>query len=133
MKEQRIIRPRILNQPMHRPQDILLRRLAHRVLQIVRQDHHVLALIPKVLKQVRRHVLDVVDAPAQLPALPEVVNPDQQRLAPPGAVRVLEVVVLRRAVAEALRGAWGGCWGLVVAVHVGVGVGGGDTWGRGAC
>lgn len=62
MKEQRIIRSRILNQPMHRPQNILLRRLAHRVLQIVRQDYHVLALIPKVLKQVRRHVLDVVDA-----------------------------------------------------------------------
>ena len=116
---------------MHRPQNILLRRLAHRILQIIRQDHHILSLIPEILKQVTRHVLDIVDAPAQLPALPEIVDPDQQRLATPGAVRVLEVVVLGRAVAEALRGAGGGRGGLVVAVHVGVGVDGWETWRRG--
>lgn len=131
MKEQRIIRSRILNQPMHSAQNILLRRLAHRVLQIIRQDDHVLTLIPKVLKQVRRHVLDVVDAPAQLPALPEVVDPDQQRLAPPRAVRVLEVVVLRRAVAKSLGSAGGRGGRLVVTVHVGVGVDRWETWGRG--
>ena len=133
MKEQRIIRPRILNQPMHRPQNILLRRLAHRILQIIRQNHHILPLIPKVLKQVTRHVLDVVDAPAQLAPLPEIVDPDQQRLATARAVRVLEVVVLRRAGAETLRRAGRGRGSLVVAVHVGVGVYGWDTWGRGVC
>jgi hypothetical protein len=132
VEEERVIGSRVLDEPMHGAQDILFRRLAHGVLQVVGEDDHVLALVAEVLEQVRRHVLDVVDAAPQLPALPKVVDPDQQRLAPARAVRVLEGVVLRRSLAEALRRARGWWGGLVVPVHVGVRVGSRDTCRR-AC
>ena len=120
VKEERIIRPCVLDKPVHGAQDILLGRLAHRVLQVVGQDDHILALVAEVLVQVRRHVLDVVDAAPQLSALPEVVDPDQQRLAATRAVRVLEGVVRRRG-REALRraGRRGGVAVAGMAVRVG--------------
>ena len=118
VEEERVIGSRVLDEPVHGAEDILLRRLAHRVLQVVGEDDHVLALVAKVLKQVRRHVLDVVDATPQLPALPEVVDPDQQRLAPARAVRVLEGIALWCSVPEALRCAGWRWRGLVVPVRI---------------
>ena len=124
MEEQRVVGPRVLDQPMHRPDDVRLGRLAHRVLLVIRQRHHILPLVPEVLVQVSGHVLDVVDAPAQLPALPEVVDPDQQRLPAPRAVRVLELVLPRcaraRTAASALAGARGAL-GPVVGRGIAVG------------
>jgi hypothetical protein len=120
MKKQRIIRPRILNQPMHRAQYIRLGRLTHRVLLIVCQNDHILTLVPEVLVQVGRHVLDVVDAAAQLALLVEVVDADEQGLATAGAERVLEGVVAGRAVAEGLRLLRRRRWAVVGAVLLGV-------------
>ena len=49
MKEERVVRPGFLDQPMHRSQDVLLGRLAHWILLVVCEDDHVLALVAKVL------------------------------------------------------------------------------------
>lgn len=100
MEKERIIRLRILDQPMHRPQDVSLRRLAHGVLLVVRQQHHVLARVAEVLVQIRRHVLDIVDTTTQLALLPEIVDSNQQGLALTSASRVLETVSLWSSVAE---------------------------------
>lgn len=62
---------------MHGSQDILLGRLAHGILRIVRKRDHVLPLVAKVTIQIRRHVLDVVDAAAELASLSEVVDTDE--------------------------------------------------------
>ena len=97
---------------MHRPQNVRLRRLTHRILLVVRQDDHVLALVTEVLVQVRRHVLDVVDATSELAALVEVVDADEEGFATTGAERVLESVAAGSAVAELL-GLLRGCVGTL--------------------
>lgn len=113
MKEQTIIRLHTPHQPRHRPQHILLRRLALRVLLIIRQDHHILVPIPMVLHEVILHVVGVVDAASQLGGLPEVVYADEERFALSFAVGVLEVISLGCAMREgllALRWWWGSAW-----------------------
>lgn len=65
---------------MHRSQYVLFRRLAHRILLIIRQDNHVLSGVSEVAIEVCRHVLHVVDAASQLPPLTKVVDTDQQSL-----------------------------------------------------
>ena len=77
MEEQRIVGLGILDEPMHGTQDILLCRLAHGVLLIVCQDYHVLTGIPKVLVQIRAHVLDVIDTSSELSPLAEIVDTNQ--------------------------------------------------------
>jgi hypothetical protein len=76
--------------------------LAHGVLLVVGQDHHVLALVAEVLVQVAAHVLDVVDAAAQLALLAKVVDADEQGFPAAGAVGVLEGVATWRALTEVL-------------------------------
>jgi len=49
MEEERIVRPRILDQPMHSPENVLLRRLTHRVLLIIRKDDHIFPFVAEVL------------------------------------------------------------------------------------
>lgn len=92
----------VLDKPVHRPQDILLGRLAHRVLLVVGEDHHVLSLVTEVLDEVRRHVPDIVDAPPELPSLAKVVDPHQERLPPTRAVGVYKRVAVRRTCAKVL-------------------------------
>ena len=70
---------------MHGLHDVLFGRLASGVLLVVRQDHHILAFVTESLVQESRHVLDIVDAPSQLPPLAKVINTNQQGLAFPGA------------------------------------------------
>lgn len=77
MEEERIIGLRILDQPVHGAEDIRLGRLAHGVLLVIGQDHHILAGVAEVLVQVGGHVLDVVDTSAQLTFLTEIVDSDQ--------------------------------------------------------
>lgn len=77
MKEQGIVWPSILDQPVHRAENVLLCRLTHGILLVVCQDDHVLPLVSKILRQVCCHVADVVDAPTKLPALAKVVDSDQ--------------------------------------------------------
>ena len=102
MEEQRVVWPGVLDQPMHRPQDIRFCRLTHGVLLVVCECDHILPLIPKELIQVRAHILDIVDASAKLPPLAKVVDTDQQRFPSPVACRVLEGVAVGRAVTEVL-------------------------------
>ena len=112
MNKQRIIRLSIPHQPLHRPENIRLGRNTHRILLIIRKNHHILAPIPELVVQEDRHVGDIVDAPAQLVRLAGVVDADEKGATTACACRVLEVVVRGRAVAEVL-GALGGWWGEV--------------------
>lgn len=104
VEEERIVWLRILDKPVHSTQDVGLGWLAHGVLLVIGQNDHVLACIAEVLIQVCRHVLHIVDAPAQLTLLSEIVDTNQQRLPLTGTARVLEVVALRSAMSERDRG-----------------------------
>lgn len=85
---------------MHRSQYVLLCRLAHGILLIIRQDDHVFSRIAEVTVEVGRHVLHVVDASSQLSPLPEVIDANQQSLPSSGTIGVLVTVSLRCATAE---------------------------------
>lgn len=74
MEEERVVRPGILDQPMHGTKNVLLRRLTHGILLIVSQDDHVFSFVTKMFHQVSSHVSDIVDTSAQLATLAEVVN-----------------------------------------------------------
>lgn len=121
MEEKRIVRSSVFYQPVHSPQYILFRGLAHWILLVIREKHHIISLVAEVLIQKRGHVLHVIDAATQLPPLPEVVDANQEGLPPAGAVRVLESIALRRAAAEILktRGRWRRS--IMIALDVGVG------------
>lgn len=62
MEKERVVALRILDQPVHRSEEILLRRLAHGILLVVGQDDHVFSLVTEVFDEVARHVPDIVDA-----------------------------------------------------------------------
>lgn len=100
MEEQRVIGTRILHQPVHSPKYVCLGRLAHRILLVISQEHHVLASIAEVLVQVGRHVLDVVDTAAQLTFLAEIIDTNQQGLSLSCTAGVLEAIALGSAVTE---------------------------------
>ena len=91
---------------MHCPEYVSLGRLAHGVLLVICQENHVLSLVVEMAVQVGAHVLHVVDATAELSALAEVVDADEQGFPAAVAGRVLEGVAVGRAVAEPLRGSW---------------------------
>lgn len=80
MEKERIVRSGILDKPVHGTENVLLCRLAHWVLLIIRQDHHVFPAIAEMLRQVGRHVPNIVDTSAQLAALPKVVDANQEGL-----------------------------------------------------
>lgn len=110
MEEEGVIGLGVLNKPVHSTQDVGLGRLAHWVLLVIGQNNHVLTGITKGLVQVGRHVLDVVDTPAQLTLLTEIIDTNQQRLSLASASGVLESVILRSAVTEGdgvARRGWG--------------------------
>lgn len=105
---------------MHRPQDIRFRRLTHGILLVVGKDNHVLPRIAKVLVQVCRHVLHIVDAATELTLLAEVVDSDQEGLSLPGAARVLEIIALRGTVTECDGSTWRRRGSTMAALMVGV-------------
>ena len=129
VEEKGVVRTGILDQPVHGAQDVGLGRLAHGVLLVIRQQDHVFAGVAEVLVEVGGHVLDVVDAAAQLPFLVEVVDTDQESLSLAGAAGVLEVVSLGSAMAEGDGVTWRRSRAAVMALPVGVLVG----IGRGCC
>lgn len=92
MNKQRIIWHRILDQPMHRPNNIRLRRLTQRIILIIRQNHHILPTIAVNIVEENRHLSHVVDASFQLVGLTKVVDANQQRFSLSGAIGVLELV-----------------------------------------
>ena len=102
MEEQRIIRSGILDQPVHGAEDVLFRRLAHRVLLIVGEKNHILSGVPKVRVEIGRHVLDIVDTTSELTSLTKVVYADEKRFASTRAVGVLEAIPLRSTTAKTL-------------------------------
>lgn len=77
MEKERVIRLRILNEPVHSTQDIHLSRLAHRILLVIGKDDHVLPSIAKALVQIGGHILNIVDTATQLALLSKVVDSDQ--------------------------------------------------------
>lgn len=119
MHKKRIIHLRPAHKPSHCPLNVPLGGQTPRIALVVRQNHHVLPPVPLPLRQERRHIRHVVDAPLQLVRLAEVVDPDQESLAPPGAGRVLEVVIWRRAVSEVLGAGGGAGWEVI---YIGIGV-----------
>lgn len=100
MEEKRIIRLSILDEPVHGTKNVCLCRLAHRVLLIIREKNHIFTGISKVLVEVCRHVLNIIDTSSQLALLTEIVNSNQQCLSLSRTTRVLEVVTLRGAMTE---------------------------------
>lgn len=105
---------------MHCSEDVLLCRLAHGILLVVCQEHHVFSRIPKVSIQICGHILDVVYAPSELTLLTKVIDANQQCFSPTCAERVLEIVPLRCAVSESLL-PLGWRWGsVVIALNIGV-------------
>ena len=120
MEEQRIVGLCVFDQPMHSPQNVLFRRLAHGVLLIVGQDHHVFTGVSEIAVQVTRHVFHIVDASSQLPFLSKVVDTDQQGLTPACTARVLEIVTLRCALAKAMVPLRRWRRGVMVSLDIGV-------------
>lgn len=104
MEEQRIVRLSILHEPMHGSQDVLLGGLTLGVLLVVHQSHHVARVVAESLLQEPRHVLDIVDAAAQLSPLTDVIDADKQRLALPRAVTVRKRIVETRNAEAVLAG-----------------------------
>lgn len=102
MEEERIIRPRVLYKPVHGSQDVLLGRLAHRVLLIIRKNDHILSLVTEMLREVCSHVADIVDTAAELAALTKVVDSNEQSFPPAGTIRISEVIVGGCAMTELL-------------------------------
>lgn len=124
MEEERVVWLCILDQPMHRAQDVCLGRLAHGILLIIGQDDHVLPRVAEVAIEVCRHILDVIDTASELPPLTKVVDADQKSFAPSRAIGVLKAVTLRGAVAEGLHGLGRRRRGIGVSLDVGVGING---------
>lgn len=88
---------------MHGPQYVLLGRLAHRILLVIGENNHILALVVEVLDEVARHVPNIVDAAPELTALTEIVDTDKQGFSPARTGTVFEGIALRGSVAEVLR------------------------------
>ena len=128
MEKEGVIRPGVLHEPVHCAQDVLLRRLADRVLLVVCEDDHVIPLVSIGLVQEGGHVLHVVDASSELPPLAKVVDADQERLSPPGAVGVLERIMLRSTRSEGLRCLRRRRGRLCIAIHIRVSVDGGHGY-----
>lgn len=120
MEKERVVPVSVLDKPVHGPKDILLRRLAHGVLLVIRQDYHILALIAKVLDKISRHIPNIVDATAKLATLTKVVNANEQGFPSAGTLRVLERVVLGSSVAKVLSSLRRRWWGIVVPMDIGV-------------
>lgn len=117
MEEQGVVRPGILDQPVHSSENVRFCGLAHRTLLIICKKNHVPSLVSKMLVQISRHVLDVIDTAAQLATLVEVVDSNQQSFPTAGTVGVLEGVAAGCPVAKLLRLLRRG-WRVVAALHV---------------
>lgn len=102
VEEERIVGLGVLDQPLHRAQDIVFGGLQDGVGLVVGQDDHVLTLVVVAVHQERRDILDIVDAALELVGGAKVVDADQQGLALSGALTVLEGIICGCAVAELL-------------------------------
>lgn len=88
---------------MHGPEEILFRRLAHRVLLVVGQDDHIFSFIAKVFGEIGGHIPRIVNTAAQLSSLAKIVYAYKKRFSPTGAITVLESVVCGSSMSKMLR------------------------------
>lgn len=128
MEEERVVWSRVLDQPVHGSQDILLGGLAHGVLLVVGEDDHVLSLVTELFHQVGRHVAHVIDAAVELTALAKVVYAHEQGFSPTVTLRVLKVVALWCAVAKGLGMGRRRARSIVASVVVRIRICGGEIW-----
>lgn len=70
---------------------------------VVCENHHIFALVAKMLNQIRRHVFNVVYAASKLAALAKVVDAHEESFSPARTITVLKGIIRRRAVTERLR------------------------------
>ena len=108
VEEEGVVGAGVFDEPVHGAEEVGFGGLGHGVLLVVGQDDHVFASVAEVLVEVGGHVLDVVDAAAQLAALAEVVDADEQGFPLACAVGVLEGVVAWSAMTEGLGLLWRG-------------------------
>lgn len=97
VEEQRIVRSRPIDQPVHGRNHILSRRDLPRVPSIVRQDDNVLLFIPKPVTQEFDHVVRIVDTASEGLRGPDVVAADGERFTFPVTLGVLEERLLTAA------------------------------------
>ena len=117
MEEEGVVWPGVLDEPVHRPQNVLFRRLAQRILLVVREYHHVVPLVAEIFCKVCRHVPHVVDASSELAALTKVVDANEKSFPPAAAVRVPVPIAGRCAIGKLLERHRRGRRGVVVPVN----------------
>jgi len=114
VEEERIVGLRVLDQPMHCPNDVCLCGLAQRIGLVVGQDHHVLSPISVTLIQEGRHLRNIIDATPQLVRLSNVVNTDEKGFPTARTRRILVPIVRWSTVSKTLtlqrRPGWQGGW-----------------------
>lgn len=120
MEEERIIRSRVFDQPVHRTKYVLLRRLTHRILLVISQDDHIFPLVVEIVIEIRRHVPNIIDTASQLSPLTKVVDSNQKGLAFAIARGILKRVFRRRSATELLHALGRRRRGIRVAMHIGV-------------
>ena len=103
MEEKRIVGSRVVNEPAHRSDDVVLGRVFSGVRLVVGQDYHIIPLVVVALVEESRHILSIVDTSSQLALLSKVVDSNQQSLALSSTVGVLKGVSLRSTLTEVLR------------------------------
>lgn len=103
MQEERVVGLGTTDEPLHSANDVGLGGLQHLVARIISKDDHVFPLVVEMLDQEGGEIVSVVDATCELCVLAEVVDADQQSLALPGTIGVLEGIALWRTMAELLR------------------------------
>jgi hypothetical protein len=92
----------IADQPVHGSHDVCFGRLAHRIVLVVGQNHHVFSAISKLVVQETRHSRDIVDATLERVRLSDIIDPDEKGLSRARTVRVLKLVAGGSPVAETL-------------------------------
>lgn len=102
MEEERIVRLRIMNQPMHCPNDVCLCGLAQWIGLVVCQDNHVLSPIPIALVQEGRHRCNIIDATFQLVRLTDIIDTDKEGSPTACTRRILEPIVRWSTMAKTL-------------------------------
>ena len=92
VEEQGIVRLGIFDKPMHGTENVLFGGLAHRVLLVVGQNNHIFSRVAKIAVQVSGHILDIVNAAAELAFLVEVVYANEESLATASTSGILKGV-----------------------------------------
>ena len=102
VEEQGVVGLGVPDKPAYGADNVGLGGLHDGVRLVVGQDDHVFPLVPMVLDEEGRQIVDVVDTATQLALLAKVVDTDEKSLSLARAVGVLEGIAVRGAMAEFL-------------------------------